>query len=78
MALITFSLAFNPKTKELVYRSNILPPEAQLPVILQLLQNALISASQKPLDEADENGKKQKSKEGKKQKSKEKEVDDKV
>ena len=43
MPLILFSFAFNPETKELTYIANIRPPEAQLPMALRILQDALIS-----------------------------------
>jgi len=45
---ILFTFTFNTESKEIIYRSNIAPPEAQLPVALQILQNALIAGSQMP------------------------------
>ena len=43
MPQIIFSLTFNPETKELTYVSNIAPPEAQLTMAQQLIQNAIVS-----------------------------------
>ncbi len=43
MPQILFSLVFNTETKELTYVSNIQPPEAQLPMAQQLIQNAIVS-----------------------------------
>lgn len=43
MPIIIFSFAFNSETKELTYTANIQPPEAQLQVASQILQDALIA-----------------------------------
>ena len=43
MPQIIFSFTFNPATKMFLFTSNIMPPEAQLPIAQQLIQDAIVS-----------------------------------
>ena len=43
MPQIIFTCTYNTETKELTYVSNIAPPEAQLTMAQQLIQNAIVS-----------------------------------
>lgn len=52
MQLILFSFAFDPETKALTYTANIDPPEARLPMVMKILQDALVAEA---LQRASEN-----------------------
>lgn len=52
MQQILFTFTFNPDTKELIYTSNIKPPEIALSTALRIIQDAVISqARQQGVDQ---------------------------